>query len=114
MASPRASPAFGHSGAPAPDPARTASPSGAVDPRAGPFHYAVGRGAQVFRAHGPGRRTIALSELLDRTPPRCLWPDSHRHLENNLGGLPERLRRKITGENVAKLYRLPPQPRPAP
>jgi predicted TIM-barrel fold metal-dependent hydrolase len=39
--------------------------------------------------------------------PDCLWPDSRRHLEKNLGGLPERVRRKITAENVAKLYQLP-------
>ena len=43
----------------------------------------------------------------DYPHPDCLWPDSRRHLEKNLGGLPERVRRKITSENVAKLYQLP-------
>ena len=43
----------------------------------------------------------------DYPHPDCLWPDSRRHLEKNLGGLPERVRRKITRENVAKLYQLP-------
>jgi predicted TIM-barrel fold metal-dependent hydrolase len=42
----------------------------------------------------------------DYPHPDCLWPDSRRHLEKNLGGLPEHVRRKITCENVAKLYGL--------
>jgi uncharacterized protein len=49
----------------------------------------------------------------DYPHPDCLWPDSRRHLEKNLGGLPERVRRKITGENVAKLYQLPAAARTA-
>jgi predicted TIM-barrel fold metal-dependent hydrolase len=42
----------------------------------------------------------------DYPHPDCVWPDSRSHLEKNLGGLPERVRRKITCENVARLYRL--------
>jgi predicted TIM-barrel fold metal-dependent hydrolase len=37
----------------------------------------------------------------------CVWPNSRRHIDANLGGLPARVRRKITAENVAKLYGLP-------
>jgi predicted TIM-barrel fold metal-dependent hydrolase len=45
----------------------------------------------------------------DYPHPDCLWPDSHRLLDKHLGGQPERTRRKITHDNVARLYdiRLP-------
>jgi predicted TIM-barrel fold metal-dependent hydrolase len=43
----------------------------------------------------------------DYPHPDCVWPESRRHIEANLGMLPERVRRKITSENVTKLYRLP-------
>jgi predicted TIM-barrel fold metal-dependent hydrolase len=46
----------------------------------------------------------------DYPHPDCIWPDSRRHLDKNLGGLPERVRRKITRENVATLYHLSPAP----
>jgi uncharacterized protein len=49
----------------------------------------------------------------DYPHPDCLWPDSRRHLEKNLGGLPEHVRRKITRENVARLYQLPSEARSA-
>jgi len=42
----------------------------------------------------------------DYPHPDCVWPESRRHIEKNLGGLPERVRRKMTSENVAKLYGL--------
>jgi predicted TIM-barrel fold metal-dependent hydrolase len=42
----------------------------------------------------------------DYPHPDCLWPDSKRHLDANLRVLPERVRRKITCENVARLYGL--------
>jgi uncharacterized protein len=42
----------------------------------------------------------------DYPHPDCVWPDSRRYLEKHLGGLPERVRRKITHENVARLYHL--------
>jgi hypothetical protein len=35
-----------------------------------------------------------------------VWPESRRHIDANLGTLPERVRRKITCENVAGLYDL--------
>jgi hypothetical protein len=35
-----------------------------------------------------------------------VWPDSRRHLEKNLGHLPERVQKKITYDNVVKLYNL--------
>jgi predicted TIM-barrel fold metal-dependent hydrolase len=47
----------------------------------------------------------------DYPHPDCLWPDSRRYLEKNLGGLPERTRRKITRDNVAKLYQIPSEAR---
>jgi predicted TIM-barrel fold metal-dependent hydrolase len=49
----------------------------------------------------------------DYPHPDCLWPDSRRHLEKNLGALPERIRRKITTENVSTLYQLPSRARAA-
>ena len=42
----------------------------------------------------------------DYPHPDCLWPDSRRILEKNLGGLPDHVRRKITHDNVARLYNL--------
>ena len=42
----------------------------------------------------------------DYPHPDCVWPDSRRHLEKNLGNLPERVQRKITYDNVVKLYNL--------
>ena len=42
----------------------------------------------------------------DYPHPDCLWPDSRKILEKNLGGFPERVRRKITCENVARLYNI--------
>jgi predicted TIM-barrel fold metal-dependent hydrolase len=42
----------------------------------------------------------------DYPHPDCVWPESRRHIEKNLGGLPERVRRKITRDNVVELYRL--------
>jgi predicted TIM-barrel fold metal-dependent hydrolase len=42
----------------------------------------------------------------DYPHPDCIWPESRKHIEANLGGLPERVRRKITCENVAALYNL--------
>jgi predicted TIM-barrel fold metal-dependent hydrolase len=42
----------------------------------------------------------------DYPHPDCVWPDSRAHIEKNLGGLPERVRRKITRDNVMNLYGL--------
>ena len=42
----------------------------------------------------------------DYPRPDCLWPESRRVLEKNLSGLEERVRRKITHDNVAALYNL--------
>jgi predicted TIM-barrel fold metal-dependent hydrolase len=42
----------------------------------------------------------------DYPHPDCVWPDSRAHIEKNLGGLPERVRRKITRDNVMDLYGL--------
>jgi len=42
----------------------------------------------------------------DYPHPDCLWPDSRKFIEKNLGMLPESVRRKITSENVIKLYNL--------
>ena len=42
----------------------------------------------------------------DYPHPDCVWPDSRATLEKNLGALAEGVRRKITLENVAKLYNL--------
>jgi len=42
----------------------------------------------------------------DYPHPDCVWPDSHKTLEKNLSGFPEHVRRKITYENVKKLYSL--------
>jgi predicted TIM-barrel fold metal-dependent hydrolase len=47
----------------------------------------------------------------DYPHPDCVWPESRRHLAANLGALPERVRRKITCENVATLYGLREEPR---
>jgi predicted TIM-barrel fold metal-dependent hydrolase len=42
----------------------------------------------------------------DYPHPDCLWPDSRKILDKNLGGFSESVRRKITCDNVAKLYRI--------
>jgi uncharacterized protein len=42
----------------------------------------------------------------DYPHPDCVWPDSRAHIEKNLSAFPERVRRKITCENVARLYDL--------
>jgi uncharacterized protein len=42
----------------------------------------------------------------DYPHPDCLWPDSRKILDKNLGGFSERVRRKITCDNVAKLYNI--------
>jgi uncharacterized protein len=42
----------------------------------------------------------------DYPHPDCLWPNSRTILDKNLGGFSERVRRKITHENVARLYNL--------
>jgi predicted TIM-barrel fold metal-dependent hydrolase len=42
----------------------------------------------------------------DYPHPDCLWPDSRKFIEKNLGMLSESVRRKITSENVIKLYNL--------
>ena len=42
----------------------------------------------------------------DYPHPDCVWPESRRHIEANLGMLSERVRRKITRDNVVKLYHL--------
>ena len=42
----------------------------------------------------------------DYPHPDCIWPESRRHIEANLGMVSERVRRKITSENVMKLYGL--------
>jgi uncharacterized protein len=42
----------------------------------------------------------------DYPHPDCLWPNSRTILEKNLAGFSERVRRKITHENVSRLYNL--------
>jgi len=42
----------------------------------------------------------------DYPHPDCIWPESRRHIEKNLGALPAHVRRKITCDNVVKLYHL--------
>jgi predicted TIM-barrel fold metal-dependent hydrolase len=42
----------------------------------------------------------------DYPHPDCVWPDSRAHIEKNLSALPERVRRKITRDNVMTLYGL--------
>jgi predicted TIM-barrel fold metal-dependent hydrolase len=42
----------------------------------------------------------------DYPHPDCLWPNSRTILEKNLAGFSERVRRKITFENVTRLYNL--------
>ena len=42
----------------------------------------------------------------DYPHPDCIWPNSQKTLDKNLSGLPEHIRRKITHDNAAKLYRL--------
>ncbi len=43
----------------------------------------------------------------DYPHPDCVWPASRAHLDKNLSGLPERVRRKITHDTVKALYNLP-------
>jgi predicted TIM-barrel fold metal-dependent hydrolase len=43
----------------------------------------------------------------DYPHPDCLWPNSRLLLDKHLGSLPERVRRKITHDNVVGLYDLP-------
>jgi predicted TIM-barrel fold metal-dependent hydrolase len=40
----------------------------------------------------------------DYPHPDCIWPTSRQHIEMNLKDVPERVRRKITCENVQRLY----------
>jgi len=42
----------------------------------------------------------------DYPHPDCIWPDSQKTLDKNLAGIPDRIRRKITCDNVTRLYRL--------
>jgi predicted TIM-barrel fold metal-dependent hydrolase len=42
----------------------------------------------------------------DYPHPDCIWPDSRRKIEENLGKMPERIRQKITRDNVVRLYNL--------
>ena len=42
----------------------------------------------------------------DYPHPDCVWPDSRGHLNKHLGHLPDRVRRKITCDNVAALYNI--------
>jgi predicted TIM-barrel fold metal-dependent hydrolase len=42
----------------------------------------------------------------DYPHPDCLWPNSRTILEKNLSGFSDRVRRKITHDNVARLYNL--------
>jgi predicted TIM-barrel fold metal-dependent hydrolase len=42
----------------------------------------------------------------DYPHPDCIWPDSRKTLDKNLAGIPDRIRRKITVENVRKLYQI--------
>jgi predicted TIM-barrel fold metal-dependent hydrolase len=40
----------------------------------------------------------------DYPHPDCIWPSSRQHIEMNLKDVPDRVRRKITCENVQRLY----------
>jgi predicted TIM-barrel fold metal-dependent hydrolase len=40
----------------------------------------------------------------DYPHPDCIWPSSKQHIEMNLKDVPDRVRRKITCENVQRLY----------
>jgi predicted TIM-barrel fold metal-dependent hydrolase len=42
----------------------------------------------------------------DYPHPDCLWPNSHGILDKNLAKISESVRRKITCENVTRLYHL--------
>jgi predicted TIM-barrel fold metal-dependent hydrolase len=42
----------------------------------------------------------------DYPHPDCIWPESRRHIEENLGKMPDRIREKITRDNVVRLYNL--------
>ena len=79
-------------------------------PAAGVHHLPAG---SVSRARDPHRRR-GQHHLGGRlSASRLSLARFRRHLEKNLGGLSERVRRKITGENVAKLYQLPAAARAA-
>ncbi len=42
----------------------------------------------------------------DYPHPDCIWPDSQRVLDKNLAQISPSVRRKITSENVSRLYHL--------
>ena len=42
----------------------------------------------------------------DYPHPDCIWPNSQKTLDRNLSGFSESVRRKITNENVTRLYHL--------
>jgi predicted TIM-barrel fold metal-dependent hydrolase len=42
----------------------------------------------------------------DYPHPDCIWPDSQRILDKNLAAISPSVRRKITSENVTRLYHL--------
>ena len=42
----------------------------------------------------------------DYPHPDCLWPESKKILDRNLSGFPTSVRRKITRDNVVRLYGL--------
>ena len=42
----------------------------------------------------------------DYPHPDCLWPESQKVLDKNLAGFKESVRKKITSENVTRLYGL--------
>ena len=42
----------------------------------------------------------------DYPHPDCIWPESRQYFDKNLGSFPERVRQKITCDNVVKLYHL--------
>jgi predicted TIM-barrel fold metal-dependent hydrolase len=43
----------------------------------------------------------------DYPHPDCVWPESRAHLQKNLSGFSASVQRKITCDNVVKLYNLP-------
>ncbi len=50
----------------------------------------------------------------DYPHPDCIWPESRKTLDKNLAKFPDSVKRKITSENVTRLYNLPkPQIRAA-
>jgi len=42
----------------------------------------------------------------DYPHPDCIWPNSHSTLGKNLSGISERVQKKITCENAARLYNI--------